>query len=128
MITVGAKHTNTTNTVLLKESNALNVENSITSRKFPNLRRKTHAVSNDQVGDKLFIGSVKKKTKHLSETEQAFAAIKMGKQGKDIVKLDTGAQVNVIALSVFHQLKDECRQQLQPIMCTLTGYAFSHLP
>lgn len=72
--------------------------------------------------DELFIDAVTKNG-HNCEFEQAFADIKMGKQGTTLkFKLDTGAQVNVIPLSAFDQLEDECRLQLQPTTRMLTGY------
>lgn len=84
-----------------------------------------HAVSDSHAADEtdeLFIDAVTKNG-HLSESEQAVANIKLGKQGTDLkFKLDTGAQVNVIPLSVFHQLKTTCKLQLQPTSRTLTGY------
>ncbi len=80
-----------------------------------------HAVSDSLTPnetDELFIDAV---NGHFSESEQAFANIKLGKQGTDLkFKLDTGAQVNVIPLSVFHQLETACKLQLTS--CTLTGY------
>ena len=69
-------------------------------------RRSVHAVNNDQDSngetDELFIDAITKRGQ-LSDSEQAFADIKLGKQGTIIkFKLDTGAQVYVIPLSLYH--------------------------
>ncbi|KAK0141090.1 hypothetical protein N1851_021892 [Merluccius polli] len=92
-------------------------------------RRSVHAVSHDENGetDELFIDAITKRG-HMSDSEQAFADIKLGKQGTVTkFKLDTGAQVNVIPLSLYHQLHETRRLQLQPTTRMLTGYGGQQL-
>lgn len=86
-------------------------------------KKSVHEVSmrpeSGEESDELYVDTVT--DRRFAETEQAFADIKVGKQGTELkFKLDTGAQVNVIPLREYDSLKDECK--IQPTSRRLTGY------
>lgn len=76
----------------------------------------------DNETDEFFLMMLLQRMDILAEYEQVFANIKPRKQGTDLkFKFDTGAQVKVIPLSVFYQLKTTYKLWLQPTSRTLTA-------
>lgn len=81
--------------------------------------QKVHEVSDNpyQVSDSLFVESV---SEDVNQINQVFVDIEIGSKKIPVsFKLDTGAQVNVIPLHVFHQL--ECNN-LESTTQRLFGY------
>lgn len=66
--------------------------------------KQVHEVSNNpyQISDSLFVESI---SEEVNQINQVFVNIEIGNKKTPIsFKLDTGAQVNVIPLHMFHQL------------------------